>query len=127
MILIALLIACGNECSFYESCDGDTLLVCGSGPDQSFGRTVHEIPCTSPNEVCVPVGDSNAGCAASADTCEGTASSCDGDVLTECAPFESTLGLYGDGSDVSLTTSTDCAAIEETCIVDDATGAAGCG
>ena len=126
MFLLALLVAC-NDCSYFETCDGDTLMVCGSGADQQFGRTENPFPCTAPNDVCLPVGTSNATCASSEETCTAESSTCDGDVLVECAPFDSPLGLYGDGSEVFVETSTDCAASETTCVADDVAGTASCG
>lgn len=88
MILISTLVllpAC-NECSYWEQCDGDTLLVCGEGPDQVVGRKVAAYPCTSPNALCKQE-DEHAWCVADAGTsCDPAtyAASCDGDLLLSC-------------------------------------------
>lgn len=79
----------------------------------------------TPNDVCLPVGSDNATCASSAETCDAESAVCDGDVLVECAAFTSALGLYGEGSDVLVQSSTDCAALEQTCVTDGATASCG--
>ena len=126
MFFLAFLVAC-NDCSYFEACDGDTLMVCGSGVDQQVGRTEHPFPCSAPNDVCLPVGEANATCASSEETCTAESSACNGDVLVECAPFTSALGLYGTGSDVLVQTSTDCAVLDKRCVTDEATETATCG
>ena len=116
MLLLLALTACLNDCRYFERCDGDTLLVCGGGPDQQIGRTENPFPCEAPNEVCVEVGENNATCAASADLCaDGSAATCEGDLWIECLPFSSSLGLYGSGSEVSTQQATDCAEQGLTC------------
>ncbi len=126
-MLILTLLACFNDCSYFERCDGDTLLVCGEGPDQQVNRKENRVPCEAPNDVCVEVGDDNATCAHVPDPCEaGSAATCDGDLLLECAPFTSSLGLYsGDAQDQSFVQAVDCAADGRVCAVGD-DGAAAC-
>ncbi|MDO9280415.1 MAG: hypothetical protein Q7U06_00800 [Pseudomonadota bacterium] len=119
MLLITLFLGCFNDCSYYERCDGDTLLVCGESADQQVNRKVNEQTCEAPNAVCVEVGDDNATCASAADPCdEGAAATCDGDVLVICDAFFSAIGLYGDGSDVFFPQATDCAATGAVCDAD---------
>lgn len=117
-MLFFLLHACGNECSYFEACDGDTLLVCGDGVDQQFGRKVYEVPCEAPNPVCVATSDEHAVCAVGADPCESdAAATCDGDVLLACVHVLQTFAVE-DGSlvdDVWLTQGTDCSADGRTC------------
>ncbi len=123
MLLITLFLGCFNDCSYYERCDGDTLLVCGEGADQQVNRKVNEVPCEAPNAVCVEVGDANATCAHAADICDSTAAArCEGDVLITCEAFGSALGLYGSATDASYEQATDCAAEGETCGQDGVTG-----
>lgn len=127
-MLLLLLAACFNDCAYFEACDGDTLLVCGEGVDQQFNRKVNPVPCTAPNEVCVPTSDQHATCAADATPCaEGDAASCDGDVLLACVNVLLTYEV-SDGSEadnVWLFQGTDCAAAGQVCGVDDS-GAAAC-
>lgn len=123
MLLITFFLGCFNDCSYFEACDGDTLLVCGESADQQVNRKVNEVPCEAPNATCVDVGEKNATCAHAADPCEdGTAATCDGDVLVECVAFTSAIGLLGQGSDVSFLQATDCAAEGLTCGQDGVTG-----
>lgn len=127
MLLITLFIGCFNDCSYYERCDGDTLLVCGESHDQQVNRKVNEVPCEAPNAVCVEVGDNNATCAHEADPCDpGTVATCDGDVLVECVEFYSAIGLYSDGTERSFAQATDCAADGGTCGIDGFSGNATC-
>jgi hypothetical protein len=128
MFLFALLFGCFNDCSYFETCEGNTLLVCGEGPDQSFGRKENAVQCADANPVCVAVGEQNATCAAGAGFCEeGTVDRCEGDVLVVCDPFQSPLGLMGEGSDVFVSNGQDCAADGLGCAVDEATGVGSCG
>ncbi|HNC97656.1 MAG TPA: hypothetical protein PKY30_08770 [Myxococcota bacterium] len=128
MFLVTLLFACFNDCSYFETCDGNTLLVCGEGPDQSFGRKENPVECEGANPVCVEVGEQNATCAANSGVCdEGTADRCQGDVLVVCELFQSPLGLLGAGSDVFVSTGRDCAAEGLSCTVDESTGLGSCG
>ena len=118
--LLPLLIACNNDCSFTERCDGDVLQVCGSGVDQMFGREVHETPCADLNPVCVEIDASNAMCAADPatpcdiDTFDAT---CDGDVLTACSGVQYTESLEYDTAYVVMS---DCASAGYAC--DETTG-----
>jgi hypothetical protein len=119
MFVLTLLLACNNDCSYYERCDGDTLLVCGEAADQQVNRQVNEVPCEAPNAVCVEVGENNATCAQAAEPCvEGQAPTCEGDLLLTCEPFRSAIGLLGDGSDQSFVQAVDCAALEKVCGAD---------
>lgn len=113
-MLILLLAACGNDCDYFQACDGDTLLVCGEGVDQQVNRKIHEVPCEAPNAVCVTTEpDSYATCAADEAPCtEGDAPACDGTVLRTCVQALLTYEV-SDGSvasDVWLWQGTDCAA-----------------
>lgn len=88
-ILAGFSLACGNECGFFEQCDGNVRQVCGDGVDQQVGRDLHEYPCEGDNPVCVELSSQSAACV-SAQPCEATfVSSCAGDVLTSC--------VYADG------------------------------
>lgn len=88
-ILAALLLGgCGNECSFFEQCDGSVLQVCGDGPDQMFGRQIHETACEGDNPVCIEIDDQAAMCAAEdAQACDPDtyAATCEGDLLRTCS------------------------------------------
>lgn len=45
-ITLALAPGCGNACSYFEQCANDTtLLQCGEGVDQMFGRKERKEPC----------------------------------------------------------------------------------
>lgn len=127
-MLFLLLLACGNECDYFETCDGNTLLVCGESVDQQFNRKVHEVPCEAPNDTCVAMTDSEATCAADATPCtEGDAATCDEDVLLTCTNALLTYNV-SDGSvadDVWLWEGTDCTAEGKVC-ADDGTGVLGC-
>ena len=54
--------ACDNDCSYDTQCDGNTLLTCGEGPDQMFGRRVHPVACPDSNPICIETSDSEALC-----------------------------------------------------------------
>lgn len=125
--LLALVVGCANDCDYFERCDGSTLLVCGESADQQVNRKVNEVPCEGPNDVCVEVGDDNATCAHAADPCEaGTAATCEGDLLITCDPFQSTIGLLGEGTEQSFAQAIDCGASGATCAIDEASGEAAC-
>lgn len=118
--LLLVLLACGNDCDYYERCDGDTLLVCGESADQQVNRKVNEVPCEAPNDVCVEVGDMNATCAADTGACEaGAVPTCEGDALVSCEPFQSAIGLLGDGTEQSFWQATDCGEAGMTCAMGD--------
>lgn len=127
MILFLTLFACFNDCSYYERCDGDTLLVCGAAADQQFGRQENPFPCEAPNDVCVEVGEQNATCAYDTNPCDaGAAAVCDGDVLVACEAFDSAIGLSTqEAAAQSFLQGTDCAAAGQVCGTD-ADGAAAC-
>ena len=127
MLVLALLLGCNNDCFYFERCDGGTLLVCGDGADQQVNRDVNEVPCEAPNAVCVEVGEDNATCAYEAEACEaGAAATCDGDVLLTCEPFQSAIGLLGEGTDQSFVQGTDCAAAGMICGAEVAKGPVTC-
>jgi hypothetical protein len=78
----ALGAGCGNECDFFERCDGDVVEVCG-GADQVVNRKVERTPCAAPNPVCVEIDEHTAMCVtAAAATCD--APRCDGDLAVNC-------------------------------------------
>ncbi len=91
-LLLPLLLAaagCGNECSFHEQCDGAILQICGEGPDQMFGRQVHETDCTTEalDGTCVEIDDQSAACAsAPLETCDIRAHTptCEGEIIEDC-------------------------------------------
>lgn len=90
---LAALAGCGNECVYFEQCDGEsTLLQCGAGVDQMFGRKVTSVPCDEDNPICVAEGDDHAACV-SATTCDPSISAyCDGDKLVQCGEVYTVLG-----------------------------------
>lgn len=99
VVLMALALVACNECRFWEQCDGDTLLVCGQGPDQIVGREVEEHPCESPNSVCKE-REEHAWCVQDAEQpCDPATyvSTCDDDLLLTCP------------SDAQWVIATDCA------------------
>lgn len=127
MLVLALLLGCNNDCSYFERCDGQTLLVCGESADQQVNRKVNEVPCEAPNAVCVEVGDDNATCAYEADACAaGAAAACEGDILVTCDPFQSSIGLLGDGTEQSFAQGADCAAAGMICGAEVAEGPVAC-
>ena len=86
LALFALLLPACNECSFWERCDGDTLLVCGSGVDQQVGRKIERYDCATPNATCREV-DEHAFCVADGGLACDPATfvpSCEGDLLRSC-------------------------------------------
>lgn len=95
--LLSALPACNNDCNFSRRCAGDTLEVCGDGPDQFVNRKISREPCESPNTVCVERGDSQAECILPAETiCDDSFQRrCEGQTLIVCTPE---LG-YADSSD----------------------------
>lgn len=115
-----LLAACGNDCDYFEACDGNTLLVCGESVDQLYNRKVNEVPCEAPNAVCVEMTDNEATCAAATEPCtEGDPSSCDGDVLVACTNALLTYNVDGSQADnVWVYQGTDCAAEGMVCGAD---------
>jgi hypothetical protein len=127
MLLLSLLFGCGNECDFFEACDGNTLLVCGESVDQQFNRKINEQPCEAPNAVCVEMTDDQATCAADAEPCtEGDAPRCEGDVLQTCYQALLTYEV-SDGSEADniwMWEGTDCAASGQVC--GEAEGVAAC-
>ncbi len=116
----AALAACGNECGFWERCNGNVREVCGDGPDQMFGRKIRSFPCEAPNGACVEVNDQLAACVVEpVATCEeGHAGTCEGTVRTYCMLLEGDGGLVG---------AEDCALREPpwACVLDEA-GVATC-
>jgi hypothetical protein len=78
--------ACGNECNFYQRCDGNTLELCGGGVDQLIGREVQRVPCEAPNPACVELEGGEALCATSATPCdvETYVGRCENDVAFAC-------------------------------------------
>ena len=111
------LAGCGNECTYFEQCDGDsTLLQCGSGVDQMFGRKVQSVPCDEDNPVCVAEGDDHAACV-SATTCDPSIPAyCDGDKLVQCGEVYTVLGGTMEGP---YETIADCAVLYQeggTCV-----------
>jgi len=85
-VILALLglQGCDNDCSYLEQCDGDTLLVCGQGPDQMFHREEHETDCTAMlvDGTCVELDNQEATCAS--------------EPLVECAPQDFEPRCEGD-------------------------------
>ena len=101
---------CGNECDFFERCEGNVRQICG-GVDQCLGRRVREEACVMPNDVCVAVGQ-RAECVHAPPTrCDDAfVPSCDGSVLIRCS-----------GASAGYLVAVDCAAGGERC----ATGPSG--
>ena len=87
------LVGCGNECSYFEQCADDaTLLQCGEGVDQMFGRKPDAIACDTANPICVSEDDSHAACVA-ATTCDAAVPlRCDGTKLVSCGAVSTALG-----------------------------------
>lgn len=95
---------CGNECDFFERCQGDVRQICG-GVDQCLGRRVREEPCSTPNDVCVAVGQRAECVHAPLTRCaESFVSSCDGFLLLRCT-----------GSSAGYVVAMDCSATGERC------------
>lgn len=106
---VGALLGCGNACSYWERCGDDaTLLVCGAGVDQQFGRTVHEYPCGEANPICVEEGDAHAACVA-ATTCDTSEPArCDGTTLTTCGEA---FGAFAGSLEGPYLVVTDCVAL----------------
>ena len=47
---------CGNECNFFERCNGDAIETCG-GVDQCIGRHPSLETCEAPNGTCAEATD----------------------------------------------------------------------
>jgi hypothetical protein len=105
--------SCGNNCDFWQRCQGDILQTCGYA-DQCFNRGVRDEPCESPNAACVQVGDS-AFCARDPlSRCDGaSARRCQGNLLIECS-----------GSVDGYELATDCAETGRSCVSGGSSGAA---
>jgi hypothetical protein len=97
---------CDNECSYFQSCDGNTLLLCG-GPDQSFGRKPVASPCTAPNPICVENGEYAACVAAPATQCDATSAA-------TCTSSDQTLACNTD-SPVPYLVATSCSGVNPIC------------
>lgn len=72
-------VACDNECSFFERCNGDVLEICGDGADQVVGRRVNSYPCEGANATCVENTDDSASCVAA------PATECDDAFVPTCS------------------------------------------
>lgn len=123
--LLPLATGCGNECSYFEQCaDESTLLKCGGGVDQMFGRKIAEVACDTANPICVSEDDDHAACVA-ATTCDSTVPQrCDGSTLIQCGTVSTVLGgeLVG-----PYETAVDCVALygeSSTCV--ESEGGASC-
>lgn len=83
--LFAAASACNNDCDFYSRCNGNTLEVCGEGPDQQFNRRVSSTPCEGPNATCVE-HDGRASCVhAPATSCDASFTpACDQSIALTC-------------------------------------------
>jgi hypothetical protein len=77
---------CGNECDFFERCQGGVRQTCGEGVDQCVNRRIKEEACVAPNGACVSVGGS-ATCARTPLTeCNRSfVARCEGPLLLECS------------------------------------------
>lgn len=107
---IALLTAvhpgsCGNECDFFERCQGNVLQICGEGVDQCWNRHVRDEPCIAPNGACASVG-ANAICA------RAPLTECDRSFVPYC---EGTLLLECGSSPEGFVVAEDCAMVGRTC------------
>jgi len=106
-------VACNNECSFFERCNGDVLEVCGDGPDQVVNRKVRSSPCEAPNTICRPSTDDDARCVhASATACDDdTAARCDGPLLLACP--RSQFLASSDVDEARFLVATDCRELDD--------------
>jgi hypothetical protein len=109
--------ACDNECSFGERCHGDTLEICGDGPDQFFHRRVHAVPCEAPAAACADGASTGPTCVVAPPTpCDTTfADRCDGDVRVYCPALHAIVPA---GAPPDYVSAMDCAAWGATCVVD---------
>lgn len=86
--LFSLQAACNNDCDFFERCVGNTLQICGDGPDQTFNRKIHSKLCEAPNSICVERDEDHSECILPSRTAcaDSFQRRCEGDVLIACSP-----------------------------------------
>ena len=92
LVLLLALNGCGNECVYFEQCADDaTLLQCGGGVDQMFGRKVQTLPCDEDNPVCVAEDEDHAACVAATACDASVPTRCDGTKLISCGAVSTNL------------------------------------
>ena len=84
-VMANFLPACGNDCDFFERCNGNTKEVCG-GVDQIVNRKIQSFPCEAPNALCVELNEHQAECVHDPETvCDASTNSvCDGNAMVFC-------------------------------------------
>jgi hypothetical protein len=89
LVVASITIGCFNECNYWEKCDGNILLICGSGVDHIVGRKIREHPCTGENPICVEQ-DEHAYCVNEPlEQCDPEFTPrCDGDNVKRCTEAE---------------------------------------
>lgn len=124
-LILALCAGCGNECVYFEQCaDEGTLLECGAGVDQMFGRKVSSAPCDEENPICVSEDEDHAACVA-AETCDTSAPSrCNGTKLVTCGEVYTRFGATLTGPYETVVDCVDVIGEAGTCV--EADGVAGC-
>ena len=116
--LLAAGCTCGNECNFFERCDGSVLEQCG-GVDQMINRKILAIPCVAPNGTCVEESES-AKCVLTPATRCDAGTQCLGSVAAECDNRSSPSGWL-----VGTQCATPDASVAGSCSMD--SGVARCG